>query len=172
MNKRKYPETNGWGVYIHCTPDNMKYVGIIQREPWKRWNPSLYKGTSFYPHIEKWGWENIEHCFLINGLTYKQALQWEDRLIKMYRKLGCCINKKGSGGWKKNKKKVSEYNSEFNKIRYSRPADIIYMRVKDYNRYHPNDKKETPSEAKQKYLQWGYIPNYIKNDDIIVQSHC
>ena len=161
--KRKYPEKDGWFVYIHKTPDNYYYVGICQREAWKRWNPSLYKNSPlFYNKILEVGWKNIEHLFLINGLTYEQAEKIEDNLIKIFKSFGVSLNKKNSGGWRKDKKKVSEYNSKFNKLRYSRTEDIIYMRVKDFNRYHPDRKIETPLEAKQKYLQWGYIPNYIK----------
>ena len=47
------------------------------------------------------------------------------------------------------------------------PAGKIYNRVHNYNYGHPDQIKETPLEAKNKYLEWGYIPDYIKNDDII-----
>lgn len=48
----------------------------------------------------------------------------------------------------------------------STPEGKIYNRVCAFNHYHPDQIKETPLEAKQKYLQWGYIPDYIKSDDL------
>lgn len=43
----------------------------------------------------------------------------------------------------------------------------IYVRVTNYNRLHPDCKLITPLEAKEMYLLTGYIPNFIKNDDLI-----
>lgn len=40
----------------------------------------------------------------------------------------------------------------------------IYRRVYDYNRIHTPI--ETPQEAKRKYLESGYIPDYIKSNDL------
>ena len=52
------------------------------------------------------------------------------------------------------------------KKRNQTPEGKIYNRVTNYNRLHPNQIKETPLEAKQKYLEYGYILDYIKNNDI------
>lgn len=41
----------------------------------------------------------------------------------------------------------------------------LLRKMNNYNKYHTPI--ETPLEAKQKYLKTGYIPNYIKNDDLI-----
>lgn len=60
-----------------------------------------------------------------------------------------------------------EYQKVYNKQRRSTPEGKIYNRVNNYNQYHPNLAIETPLEAKKKYLDWGYIPNYIKHDDLI-----
>lgn len=43
----------------------------------------------------------------------------------------------------------------------------IYDRVHSFNQKHPDRIIETPLEAKQKYLQRGYIPDYIKSDDLV-----
>lgn len=42
----------------------------------------------------------------------------------------------------------------------------IYNRVSSFNTYHPDRKLITPLEAKEMYLLTGYIPSYIKNDDL------
>lgn len=60
------------------------------------------------------------------------------------------------------KEQVKQYNTKRN----STPERKIYIRVRDFNRYHPDRAIETPMEAKQKYLEYGYIPDYIKNDDL------
>lgn len=60
------------------------------------------------------------------------------------------------------KKYKNDWQKEFRKT----PQGKIYGRVKHFNDRHPDKKIETPAEAKQKYLDWGYIPDYIKNDDL------
>lgn len=62
-----------------------------------------------------------------------------------------------------NEKKRLYYKEH--KEKWSTPENKIYTRVKDYNRKHTPI--ETPLEAKQKYLETGYIPSYIKNNDLI-----
>lgn len=63
-------------------------------------------------------------------------------------------------------KKHTTERIEYAKKWRSTPEGKIYGRVYSYNRKHPDQIKETPMEAKQKYLQWGYIPDYIKSDDL------
>lgn len=46
------------------------------------------------------------------------------------------------------------------------PEGKIYSRVKSFNSYYPDRMIETAIEARDKYLESGYIPNYIKNDDL------
>lgn len=70
--------------------------------------------------------------------------------------------------------KIKEYHKEhrekrkqYDKQRRSTPEGKIYKRVEGFNYRHPDKIIETPLEAKQKYLQRGYIPDYIKNDDLV-----
>ena len=46
------------------------------------------------------------------------------------------------------------------------PEGKVYNRVNAFNQRHPDRAVETPLEAKLKYLETGYIPDYIKNDDL------
>ena len=55
----------------------------------------------------------------------------------------------------------------YDKKLYDTPEGRIYHRVKSFNRRHPDKAIETPMEARQKYIETGYIPSYIKNDDLI-----
>lgn len=216
---RKYDKTTGYFVYAHVLPNGMYYIGMSKMQPRERWQPSLYKTrNSLAPYIEQYGWENIQHKVIIDGLTKKEAEQWEDKFIVALSMNGICINKQRSGGIKRDdikgymkhwnedhkeerkayKKQYNEYNKEerkaykkqwdednkeeckaykkqynedhkeeikaYHKQILSTPEGKIYNRVKNYNRNHTPI--ETPMEAKQKYLQWGYIPTYIKNDDL------
>lgn len=178
--KLNYSKTQGYWVYAHTMPDGMQYIGISQQQPCQRWVSSSYKETALDQYIERFGWENITHTVLLDGLTKNQAEQWEDKLIVALSMNCLCINERRSGGIKRNNRK--EYEKTYNKSnreqrledwkayakqRRSTPEGKIYDRVKNYNRCHPDLAIETPMEAKQKYLDWGYIPSYIKSCDLI-----
>lgn len=77
---------NNYTVYMHTCPNGKRYVGITQQEPRKRWlNGKGYKKNSlFYRAISKYGFENISHEILIEGLTQEQAEQKEIELIAKY----------------------------------------------------------------------------------------
>ena len=210
---RKYPKTEGFWVYAHITPNGLYYIGMSKQQPRERWHPLHYKTSVLAPYIAEYGWDNIQHKVLIDGLTKNEAEQWEDRIIQALSMNGLCINKNRSGGivrddykaymkqyredhkeeWKDYHKQYREdhkdekqvymkqyskqyredhkeehkaYMKQYGKQRLSTAEGKIYNRVAAYNRYYPNEVIETPMEAKQKYLQWGYIPNYIKNNDL------
>lgn len=192
--KRKEIKTSGYWVYAHITPDGMFYIGTSQMQPSKRWNPSQYKDKSLHPYIQKYGWGNIRHFIFTDGLTREQALQLEDLLIQECRNGGYCINERRSGlievsdvnaymkqhyatneEYREKRKQhmkqyYAEHKEEIKAQKKQRRASIegrIYNRVTAYNINHPDLKIETPAEAKQKYLATGYIPSYIKNNDLI-----
>ena len=85
-------------VYQHVTPDGMYYFGQTQNVE-RRWknNGAEYKGTSLYPYIEKFGWDNIQHIVLFKEQTRENALWIEDFLITTAQEDGVCINKQRSG---------------------------------------------------------------------------
>lgn len=64
--------------------------------------------------------------------------------------------------YNKNKEKIKNYKKQ----QRSTPQGKIYNRVHNYNRINPDKVIETPLEAKNKYLEYGYIPSYIKNNDL------
>lgn len=59
-----------------------------------------------------------------------------------------------------------EHHKDVMRQRLSTPAGKIYNRVNAFIQRHPELAYETALEAKRKYLATGYIPNYIKNDDL------
>lgn len=173
-------KTTGHYNYAHILPNKLVYFGMSQQQPYKRWKPCNYKGMSLYSYIQEYGWKNIKHIVIQDGLTKEQAQVIEDWLIQKGKADGFCINERRSGGLsvrnrqeydKQPERKayirqydqrpeVKEHKRQYNQ----RPEIKVYMRVKGYNRTHTPI--ETPLEAKRNYLESGYIPNYIKSDDL------
>lgn len=76
-----------FSVYVHKMPNGKVYVGITGKDPRERWKNG--KGYSQNKHltnaIKLYGWENIEHIIVAEGLTKEQAAEKEKRLIAEYR---------------------------------------------------------------------------------------
>lgn len=74
-------------VYMHTTPVGKVYIGITGQNPLKRWgNGCNYeKQKHFYQAIVKYGWDNIKHEILYDGLTKKEACEIEKKLIAQYK---------------------------------------------------------------------------------------
>lgn len=73
------------------------------------------------------------------------------------------IKEKGVEYYQTNKDEIRKKQKQY----FSTNEGKIYMRVKNYNRYYPDRKLITPLEAKEMYILTGYIPNFIKNDDLL-----
>lgn len=74
-------------VYMHITPSGKRYIGITCKEKvTQRWGKcSGYKTQPyFYKAIQKYGWENIEHIIIAEGLEEETAKQMEKDLIREY----------------------------------------------------------------------------------------
>lgn len=74
-------------VYKHTSPSNKVYIGITSRSPSKRWQNGRGYITNeyFYRAIQKYGWENIKHEVLFEGLTQEEACAKEIALIAEYK---------------------------------------------------------------------------------------
>lgn len=77
-----------WSVYIHTFPNGKKYVGICKCTPKKRWGAG---GKRYNEHpvmsaaIRKYGWDNVTHEIVANGLTQQEAMKMEEALIAKYK---------------------------------------------------------------------------------------
>jgi len=73
-------------VYKHTSPSGKVYIGITSKDnPNHRWqNGKGYKGKHFYYAVKKYGWENIKHEVLYEGLSQEEAKQKEIELIDYY----------------------------------------------------------------------------------------
>ena len=72
-------------VYLHLFPNEKTYVGITCQKVERRWrNGKGYEGQLVYDAIKKYGWDNIKHIILENGLSKEQAEEKEKYYIKKY----------------------------------------------------------------------------------------
>lgn len=171
-------KTKGNWVYAHILPNKSVYFGHSGQQPYQRWIPKHYLTTTLYSQILEFGWKNIEHIVICDNLTERQAEVLEDFLIKQGKKDGLCINdrnvlfdkkqhekERSKRRWATNenyRKYQKAYGIVHQRELRQKPEYKIYDRVRSFNRRHPDKIVETPLEAKQKYLEWGYIPNYVK----------
>jgi group I intron endonuclease len=75
-------------VYKHTAPNGKIYIGITsQQDINRRWQSGYgYKGNEhFYRAIKKYGWSNINHEILFDGLSKEEAERKEIELISKYK---------------------------------------------------------------------------------------
>lgn len=73
-------------VYKHTTPDGKVYIGMTGETPEKRWkNGGGYYESKFAEAIFRFGWQNIKHDILSDGLTEEEACEEERRQISLYK---------------------------------------------------------------------------------------
>ena len=70
-------------VYMHTFPNGKKYVGLTMQPVNRRWRDgkSYSCNRRMANAIKKYGWDNIQHNILADGLTADEAAAMEIRLI-------------------------------------------------------------------------------------------
>ena len=141
---------NNYSVYQHVTPDNMHYFGQTNNIKC-RWsnNGAGYKGTSLYPYIEQYGWDNIQHIVLYENLPYDDALKIEDSLIISGWEKGNCINKRRSGNVSKDDVYIREYQREYQREYYEQNKD----KLNQYSREYREENREKILEYQREYRE-------------------
>lgn len=73
-------------LYVHITPNGKKYYGITKQKPEHRWaNGKGYSTNQYFTRaIDKYGWDNIEHIILHEGLDENEAKELEQYMIQWY----------------------------------------------------------------------------------------
>jgi group I intron endonuclease len=75
-------------VYVHITPNGKLYIGMSSfNNPVKRWKSCGYgyqNQSLFWKAIQKYGWDNIQHIVLLEGLSKEVACECEKYLIDKY----------------------------------------------------------------------------------------
>ena len=72
-------------VYKHTTPSGKVYIGVTSKVPERRWESGHgYKyNTHFWNAIVKYGWDNISHEIVCEGLSADQAFSLEQEMIRL-----------------------------------------------------------------------------------------
>ncbi len=78
---------NNYCVYKHTAPNGKVYIGITKQEPNARWGldgARYKKNRHFWNAIRKYGWDNIAHEVVSDGLSNERAGELEKQLIALY----------------------------------------------------------------------------------------
>ena len=73
-------------LYVHIAPNGKRYYGITKQDVKKRWGYGYgySRNQYFYKAINKYGWNNIEHIVLHEGLDKEEAQELEQYMIQWY----------------------------------------------------------------------------------------
>lgn len=72
-------------VYKHTCPNGKSYIGITSRDVKLRWHYGNGYATQLFGRaIKKYGWENIKHEILEDGLSFDEANVRETYYIEFY----------------------------------------------------------------------------------------
>ena len=141
----KYPQTKGYYVYCHITPDMMVYIGMSKQKTYDRWQKSAYKETSLQPYIEKYEWDDIVHLLIEDGLSKNDAERLEDFLITFATDGGFCINRQRSGGLTRD---------NFSEYRQMQRKSLVYKEYqKEYQKKYRKTESYKESERKRTQTQ-------------------
>lgn len=86
---------DSWCVYVHIFPNTKRYFGITKQEPENRWlnGKGYLKGgnsnSAMANAIRKYGWKNVKHQILFDGLTLEEANWLERWFISTYKTNVC-----------------------------------------------------------------------------------
>ena len=93
--------TNNYVVYRHTFPNGKSYIGITSQYPyWRRWRAGSGYLTQpkMYNAIKKYGWENIHHEVLAEGLSLTEANRVEQEMVAKFDSVTNGYNVSSGGG--------------------------------------------------------------------------
>ena len=158
-----------WTVYKHTAPNGKVYIGITCRKPeYRRKNGKGYIGQIFGRAIEKYGWDNIQHEIIAEGLTKEEAGQMEIELIAKYRSNDSRFgyNDESGGFTPKQSYKTKKKNSEAHKGKCGGENNGFY------GKKHTDETKKKLSQIKIDYFKNNKHPNQkeVSYDNILFSS--
>lgn len=120
---------DNYSVYVHKFPNGKNYVGLTKQSVESRWgrNGSGYKQQPLYRAIEKYGWDNIQHIVLKDGLTFKEAQNLEKKKIREFNSISNGYNVSPGGGLGGNPWVKVEYNGDM----YSPEELLKFSKIKN-----------------------------------------
>ena len=95
------PVETSYVVYRHVFPNGKSYIGITSQYPfWRRWrNGSGYHTQpKMYHAIKKYGWENVHHEVLAEGLSLSDANRIEQEMVAKFDSVENGYNISSGGG--------------------------------------------------------------------------
>lgn len=148
---------NDFKVYKHTSPSGKCYIGITRQEVSKRWkNGKGYDACiAFARAIKKYGWCNIKHEILFDGLSKDEACRIEAALIEKYHSNdpshGYNIT---SGGehYTQGKDAVLRLSKSLKHYYEEHPEAGRRISEGQTGRKHTEEQKKKTSEAMRKYI--------------------
>ena len=157
-------------IYIHIFNENNKcYIGQTSVNPNRRWgsNGINYSAQVFYNAIKKYGWNNISHVVICNGLSKEQVNEMEVALISIFKStnrdgFGYNVSNGGDGVGKhseETRKKISEAQKGENNHMYGKhPSEETILKMSEakkgennhrYGKHHSEEARKKMSEARK-----------------------
>lgn len=166
-------------VYKHTCPNGKCYIGITKQKPSYRWGKgSGYNTQVFGRAVKKYGWDNIAHEVLYEGLSLEEAYSKEIELIAKYKsndkKYGYNCNSGGEGGLgyrhsDEARAKMREHTLALWNDPVERQRMLLHLKsVSEHNRG-----RAKPKEAIEKLTEALSVPvlQYDKEFNLI-REHC
>lgn len=115
---------NNYTVYVHETPNGKRYVGITSLEPENRWarGHGYAHNEHFMKAIKKYGWDNIRHTIIENGLTEREAETAERKYIKEFRSNDRAFGYNLTDGGERGKRHSEESKRKMSEKQKGRPS--------------------------------------------------
>ena len=88
-------DEKNYTVYRHISPNDRVYVGITKLPLHCRWGQhgtGYRRCKLFYRAIQKYGWDNIVHEVILDGVCKSEAVYAEKYLIRWYKMHGLSYN--------------------------------------------------------------------------------
>ena len=159
---------NNYSVYMHVFPNGKRYIGITSQKPEQRWRMNG-KGYQQCPKmwnvINKYGWENIEHIVLYEGLSKEMAEKAEIRLISEYNTTINGYNVENGGNVigthsEETKRKIAEANRRRLISEKTKREHSEFMKGNQYNKgnHHTAEFKEWKSAQMREAYSEGRNP--------------
>lgn len=141
-----------YSVYIHIFPNGKVYIGITGRDVEERWRCGEgYKGCFVYNAIKKYGWNNIKHVILFDGISKEEAENKEIELIELYdatnREKGYNIENGGNSIGKHSEKTKEKISNARKGIKFTE-EHILNLSKSHMGKRHLTETKEKMSKSR------------------------
>lgn len=138
-------------VYRHTSPSGKVYIGITKRKPKERWERGrAYRRHGFFWNaVKKYGWDNMQHEILLEGISKSEAIYAEKYLIRWYKIHNISYNLTDGGegtvnftAWNKGKKWPKEMIEKFKVAHGGSNSYWWHREVSEEHRKHISEAKK------------------------------